>query len=420
LQKPLTAVPDPFGTHDSYGHHMNARLRTFLDGFGFDYEFASATELYKNGTYDPMLRRAAEKYQAIMDVMLPTLGEARRATYSPFLPISPSTGRVLYVPMKEVDPLNGTITFEDEDGTDVTIPVTGGTCKLQWKPDFGMRWAVLGVDFEMFGKDHQDNAPIYSKICSILGMRPPQQYVYELFLDDKGEKISKTKGNGISVDEWLAYAPPESLSLFQFQKPRVAKKLYFDVIPKAVDEYLTFLAKFAEEEPARQLENPVWHIHNGAPPRADVPVSFALLLNLVSAANAENKEQLWGFISRYVPDASAETHPLLDQLAGYAVRYYDDFVKPAKVYRAPTDKERAAMEDLAARLTAFSDEPTGEALQTLTFSVGKDHNFENLRDWFKALYEVLLGQSQGPRFGGFAALYGVEETADLIRAALAR
>ena len=420
LQKPLTSVPDPFGTHDSYGAHMNARLRAFLDSFGFQYEFKSATELYKSGAFDQALLRALEKFDEIMAVMLPTLGAERQATYSPFLPISPSSGRVLYVPMKATDPAAGTITFEDEDGTDVTIPVTGGNTKLQWKPDFGMRWAALGVDFEMFGKDHQDNAPIYSKICQILGARPPQQFVYELFLDDKGEKISKSKGNGISVEDWLAYAPQESLSLFQFQKPRAAKKLYFDVIPKAVDEYLTFLSKYPEEEAARQIENPVWHIHAGNPPAGDTPVSFALLLNLVSAANTETKDQLWDFISRYAPEASPDSHPLLDELAGYAIRYYEDFVKPTKEYRAPDEKERAAMEDLAERLSALDSEATAEELQNLTFEIGKTHEFENLRDWFKALYEVLLGQSQGPRFGGFAALYGVHETARLIKNALAR
>ena len=420
LQQPLTSVPDPFGTHESYGAHMNARLCAFLDQFGFQYEFVSATECYKSGRFDPMLRRAAEKFDEIMAVMLPTLGAERQATYSPFLPISPSTGRVLYVPMKHVDAAKGEVTFEDEDGSDVTLPVTGGHVKMQWKPDFGMRWAALGVDFEMFGKDHQANAPIYSRIAKILGHRPPEQYVYELFLDDKGEKISKSKGNGISVEEWLAYAPDESLSLFQFQKPRVAKKLYFDVIPKTVDEYLTFLEKYPDEEPARQLENPVWHIHSGNPPKADVPVSFALLLNLVAVANPEDKSQLWGFISRYAPEASAETHPLLDSLAGYAMRYYRDFVLPAKVFRAPTEQERAAMADLSARLKTFDEEPTPENLQTLTFSIGKEHGFENLRDWFKALYEVLLGQEQGPRFGSFAALYGVDNTARLIDEALAR
>ena len=420
LQKPLTDVPDPFGTHESYGAHMNARLCGFLDSFGFDYEFASATDLYKNGTYDPMLIKACETYQDIMDVMLPTLGAERQATYSPFLPISPTTGRVLYVPMKQVDAAKGEVTFEDEDGTDVTLPVTGGHVKLQWKPDFGMRWAALGVDFEMFGKDHQANAPLYSKITRVLGARPPEQFVYELFLDDKGEKISKSKGNGIAVEEWLKYAPQESLALFMWQKPKTAKRLYFDVIPKAVDEYLTFLEKYPSEPPEKQVENPVWHIHGGQPPQWSSPVSFALLLNLVSAANASTKEVLWGFISKYAPEANPEDSPLLDDLVGYALAYYEDFVKPAKSYRAPTEDERKALNDLANRLRALEHVGDAEDLQTLVFSVGKDHEFENLRDWFKAIYEVCLGQSQGPRFGGFIKLYGVVETAKLIEDALDR
>jgi lysyl-tRNA synthetase class 1 len=420
LQMPLTTVPDPFGTHASYGANMNSRLCAFLDQFGFQYEFLSATDCYKSGRFDAMLMRAAEKYREIMAVMLPTLGPERQATYSPFLPISPGTGRVLYVPMKHVDAAKGEVTFTDEDGRDVTLPVTGGAVKMQWKPDFGMRWAALGVDFEMFGKDHQANAPIYSKIAHILGHRPPEQYVYELFLDEKGEKISKTKGNGISVEQWLAYAPDESLSLYQFQKPRVAKKLHFDVIPKAVDEYLTFLAKYPSEAPAAQLENPVWHIHSGRPPQWSSPVSFALLMNLVAVANPTDVSQLWAYITRYAPGTSPETHPLLNELAGYAMRYYSDFILPAKTFRAPTDQERAAMADLAERLRTFPDEPTGENLQTMTFEVGKTHGFENLRDWFKTLYEVLLGQSEGPRFGSFAALYGHTQTAALIDAALAR
>lgn len=420
IQMPLTRVPDPFGTHQSYGEHMGAKLCSFLDQFNFDYEFLSATQCYQDGTFDPMLLRALEKFDEIMAVMLPTLGAERQASYSPFLPISPTTGRVLYVPMKSIDPARGTITFEDEDGTDITQPVTGGLAKLQWKPDFGMRWAALGVDFEMFGKDHQDNAPIYSKITRILGAQPPHQFVYELFLDEAGEKISKTKGNGISVEDWLAYAPPESLSLFQYQKPRVAKKLFFDVIPKAVDEYLTFCEKFHTEPLEKQIENPAWHIHSGPPPLAPSPISFALLLNLVSAANVEEKHQLWGFISRYAPEATPESHPTLDNLVDYALRYYEDFVKPNKVYRAPDAKETAALKALSAALKAWDQSVESDALQTLTFSVGKAHDFDNLRLWFQALYEILLGQSQGPRFGGFIALYGVTETAKLIDDALAR
>ncbi len=422
LGKPLTDVPDPFGQYDSFAHHNNAMLRAFLDGFGFDYEFLSATQLYKSGAYDGMLIKALENFDKIMDVMLPTLGEERRATYSPFLPISPTTGRVLYVPMKAVNAKDGTITFDDENGQEVTMPVTGGHTKLQWKPDFGMRWAALGVDFEMFGKDHQTNSKVYSRICKILGAEPPVQYVYELFLDDKGEKISKSKGNGIAVEEWLRYAMPESLSLYMFTKPRTAKRLYFDVIPRAVDEYFQHLDAYRRQSPEQQVENPVWHIHQGQLPQGGIPdgISFALLLNLVSAANASDKDILWGFITRYAPGASADDFPMLDRLTEYAIRYYEDFVKPAKTYRAPTDKERAALTDLAGRLKTVPQaaQTDSEALQTLIFSVGKDHEFGNLRDWFKAIYEVCLGQSQGPRFGSFVAIYGPEETAALIEAVL--
>jgi lysyl-tRNA synthetase, class I len=421
LQRPLTQVPDPFGTHESFAHHNNARLRSFLDGFGFSYSFKSATDLYTSGAFDATLLRALERYDQIMAIMLPTLGEERRATYSPFLPISPTTGRVLYVPVKAIDAKAGTITFADEDGTDVTTLVTGGRTKLQWKPDFGMRWAALGVDFEMFGKDHQPNMGVYSRICQALGVEPPVQFVYELFLDERGEKISKSKGNGISVEEWLAYATPESLALYMYQKPKTAKRLFFDVIPKAVDEYLSHLDAFVRQPLVEQIENPVWHIHQGHPPQYGSPVSFALLLNLVSAANAETKAQIWAFVSKYAPGATPESSPLLDQLVGNALRYYEDFVKPAKAFRAATDKERAAMEALGAALLAFdADETDGEAIQAVVFEIGKAHGFDPLRDWFKALYEVLLGQEQGPRFGSFAAIFGPHETAALITASLAR
>ena len=419
IDKPLTSVPDPFGTHDSYGAHMNARLRAFLDHFRFEYDFASATDLYRDGTYDAALLATLKHFDKIMDVMLPTLGEERRKTYSPVLPISPKSGKVLYVPMKSVDAEAGTVTFDDEDGEEQTIKVTGGNAKLQWKPDFGMRWAALGVDFEMFGKDHQANAPIYSKICRILGGNPPVQFVYELFLDERGEKISKSKGNGIAVEDWLRYAPWESLSMYMYTKPKTARRLYFDVIPKAVDEYRQHLAAFPQQEPAQQIENPVWHIHNGNPPAPGADISFALLLNLVSVANASDKDTLWGFITRYAPDATPHSEPFLDRLTSYAIAYYEDFVKPQKVYRAPTAKERAAMEDLLARLKALDPgETDAETIQTEVFAAGKAHEFEPLRDWFKALYEVLLGQSQGPRFGSFAAIYGLPQTIDLIERAL--
>ncbi|MBO9465749.1 Lysine--tRNA ligase [Pelagimonas phthalicica] len=419
LQKPLTAVPDPFGTHDSFGDHNNAMLRRFLDTFGFEYEFISATEFYKSGQFDEILLRACEKYDDVMKIMLKSLRDERASTYSIFLPIHPETGRVLYVPMKNVDAAKGEITFDDEDGKEWTLPVTGGNVKLQWKPDFGARWAALGVDFEMYGKDHSTNTPIYDGICRALGQRAPEHFTYELFLDDKGQKISKSSGNGISIDEWLTYASTESLSYFMYQKPKTAKRLYFDVIPKAMDEYHQQLRAFPTQDAKAQVNNPVWHIHNGDVPESKMVVPFSMLLNLASAAGAEDKDAMWGFIQRYAPDATAESHPDLDAAAGFAVKYYEDFVKPTKTFRAPDEQERKALEDLADRLRSYDGETSDEALQTLVFAVGKDHGFDPLRNWFKALYEVLLGQSQGPRFGGFIALYGVSETVALIEKGLA-
>lgn len=419
LQRPLTDVPDPFGTYDSFGAHNNAMLNRFLDTFGFEYEFISSTEFYRSGKFDEVLLRAAEKYDAVMEVMLKSLRDERRETYSIFLPIHPDTGRVLYVPMKNVDAAKGEITFDDETGREITLPVTGGNVKLQWKPDFGARWAALDVDFEMYGKDHSTNTPIYDRICEILGGKKPEHFTYELFLDANGQKISKTTGNGVSIDEWLTYASTESLSYFMYLKPKTAKRMHFDVIPKAVDEYHQQLRAYRTQDATQQANNPVWHIHSGNVPESRMVVPFSMLLNLASAAGAEDKDTMWAFIKRYAPDASPDTHADLDQAAGFAVRYYEDFVKPNKTFRAPDEKERAAMEDLAARLEAHDGPSDDETLQTIIFAVGKDHGFDPLRDWFKALYEVLLGQSQGPRFGGFVALYGVNESVALIRKGLA-
>jgi lysyl-tRNA synthetase class 1 len=420
LGKPLSAVPDPFSNeYPSFAAHNNARLRRFLDRFGFDYEFLSATESYKAGLFDATLMRMLEVYDEVMDIILPTLGRERGATYSPFLPISETTGKVLQVPMVERHPGRGTVVYVDPDtGKKTETPVTGGRVKCQWKADWALRWTALGVDYEMAGKDLIDSVMLSSKVCRALGGVPPEGFIYELFLDEKAEKISKSKGNGLTIDEWLTYASPESLSLFMYQKPKAAKRLYFDVIPKAVDEYLGFLAKYPQEEAKAKLDNPVWHIHAGALPEADLPISFALLLNLVSVSNAEDKATLWGFIRKYAPDATPDEHPVLDHLVGYALAYYRDFVKPTKTYRLPTEKEKAALLALAAALAKAAPAASGEELQNIVYEVGKMHGFEPLRAWFSALYEVLLGQSQGPRFGGFIELYGVENTRALIERAI--
>ncbi len=445
MGKPLTVVRDPFGTHDSFGAHNNARLRAFLDGFGFDYEFVSSTDCYTSGRFDETLLIALARFDAIQKVMLPTLGEERRGTYSPFLPISPTTGRVLQVPTLERYPDRGTIVFEDEDGTRVEQRVTGGLAKLQWKPDWAMRWTALGVDYEMSGKDLIDSVKASNQICKALGGVPPEGFNYELFLDENGQKISKTKGNGLTMEEWLRYGAPESLAYYVFQSPKSAKKLHFDVIPKASDEYLQQLDAFWRDtrrnaeavtdgpvaEPYsmkyRPLDNPVWAVHGGRPPHGPSPVSFGLMLNLVSAANASDKSILWGFLSRYIlgptPEnalaVTPESQPLLDRLAGYAVNYYEDFVKPNKRFRLPTDQERAAMQDLNVRFRALpADCQDAELIQGEVFEAGKAAGFEPLRAWFQALYEVLLGQSQGPRFGSFVAIFGLERTTALIENAL--
>ncbi len=422
LGKPLTSVPDPFGTHESFGHHMNARLRAFLDTFGFEYEFKSSTETYKSGEFDAALLRLLKEYDKVMKVMLPTLGEERQQTYSPFLPVSPVSGKVLLAKVVKTDVAKGTITYIEEDGSEMEVPVTGGHCKLQWKPDMGMRWAALGVDYEMYGKDHLVSAKLYDAICTIAGGVPPQQFMFELFLDEKGEKISKSKGNGITIDEWLTYAPTESLALYMFQSPRKAKKLYFDVIPQQVDDYLTFLEKYhAETDEAKRIENPVWHIHNGNPPASEASIKFSMLLNLASACNPESASVLWGFLKRELPNATPENSPMLDKLCGFAVRYYYDFVKPTKKFRAASELERTAMSELREYLTTITETTPADDIQTKIYDLGlKYYSKETMREWFKAMYNLLLGSDQGPRMGSFIYLFSAKETVALIDEALAR
>ncbi|MEM9168995.1 MAG: lysine--tRNA ligase [Pseudomonadota bacterium] len=420
LQKPLTRVPDPFGEHESFAHHNNARLRAFLDQFGFDYEFRSATEEYTSGRFDAMLMRVLEKYDAVMDVILPTIGDERKATYSPFLPISPSTGRVLYVPMLERDAKAGTVVFEDENGERVQTSVAGGAVKLQWKADWAGRWFALGVDYEMAGEDLTESVKLSSRIVRALGGEPPEGFNYQLFLDEEGKKISKTKGNGISIDEWLTYASPESLATYVYQAPKKAKKLYFDVIPKAVDDYWAFVEKYKEQTGKAALDNTAWHIHEGAPPARTPPVSFALLLNLVSAAGAADAEVLRGFVRKYRPDADEAEYAAAEGMIDFAGRYFEAFVKPKKVFRAPSDVERAALERLAARLRDIGDDADEDAYQTAVFDAGKAQNYANIRDWFKGLYEVVFGQPEGPRMGPFVKIYGATATAEMIEGALAR
>src|SRR5438105_12876766 len=434
LGKPLSRVPDPFSNeYPSFGAANNARLRAFLDQFGFEYEFLSSTDCYMSGRFDAALLRVLERFDAVMNIMLPSLREERAQTYSPFLPISTRTGVVLQVPILTHDAKAGTITYEDPETKErITTLVTGGRAKLQWKPDWAMRWVALGVDYEMAGKDLIDSVKLSGEICRALGGAPPEGFNYELFLDEKGQKISKSKGNGLTIEEWLRYASPESLSLFMYREPKSAKRLYFDVIPRHVDEYQQFLEAYQRQDGRQRLSNPVWHIHSGNPPQPDMPITFQLLLTLVSSSNAENAETLWGFIGRYRPGVTPQTHPKLSRLVEYAINYYRDFVEPTKTFRVPTETERKALTDLRDALSQLPKGAPAEDIQNVVYEIGRREPFLDHKkpakdgrpgvslEWFNMLYQVLLGQEKGPRFGSFVAVYGVENAIGMIDGALAR
>jgi len=420
LGKPLTKIPDPFGTHDSFAAHNNALLRQFLDRFGFEYEFVSSTDYYTSGKFDDALRNVLRHYQDVMDIMLPTLRAERRATYSPVLPISAKSGVVLQVPVEVVDAEDGIVRFVD-DGESVEQSILSGGAKLQWKVDWAMRWVALGVDYEMAGKDLIDSVIQSGKIARALGGRPPEGFNYEMFLDEKGEKISKSKGNGLSIDQWLTYGPDESLAFYIYREPKKAKSLHLGLIPRAVDDYWQFRGNYAGQPTEQRLGNPVHHIHNGPPPAETLPVTFGLLLNLVGVMGGDaTKDQVWGYLSNYVADATPETYPALDDLIGYALAYARDFVAPTLQRRPPDGVEVDALKRLDAELAALPVDASAEDIQTIVYEIGKTGGFAELRDWFKALYETLLGSSQGPRMGSFIALYGIDNTRRLIAEALAR
>ncbi|MEO7276746.1 MAG: lysine--tRNA ligase [Sphingomicrobium sp.] len=419
LGKPLTAIPDPFGTHESFAAHNNAMLRTFLDRFGFDYEFLSATQCYTSGRFDPIIAKVLANWDAILGVMLPTLREDRRRTYSPLLPISPTTGRVLQVAVEVVDAQAALIAFEDEDGARVTQSALGGKAKLQWKVDWAARWVALGVDYEMAGKDLTDSVTQSGKIARVLGGRAPEGFNYEMFLDEAGEKISKSRGNGLSLDDWLRYGSEPSLAFYIYREPKRAKSLHIGVIPRAVDEYLQFRGNYPGQPTDQKLGNPVHHIHGGSVPPETLPLSYGLLLNLVSLPGVADKQTAWRFVQRYAPGTSPDTDPELDQLIGLAVNYARDFVVPGLKRRPPSAMEAEALRDLDGELERLPADAEVEAIQNAVFEVGKRHPFESLRGWFQALYETLLGSSQGPRMGSFIALYGIENMRTLIAEALA-
>ena len=414
LHKPLTSVPDPFKKYNSFGEHNNEMLKKFLNEFKFNYNFKSSTEIYKKGLFNSTLLLVLEKYEQIREIILPTLGKERKKTYSPFLPVCEETGKVLEVPVIEIKKKEGKIIYQNGDKK-IETEVTNGKCKLQWKVDWAMRWYAFDVDYEMYGKDLIESAILSSKICQELGKKSPNGFAYEMFLDEKGEKISKSKGNGITIEEWLKYASPESLSLYMYQNPKRAKKLYADVVPKAVDEYLVSIDKFSEQDDKQKLLNPVWHVHNGNPPKEKSIMPFSVLLNLVGTSNATDKNVLWKFIKKNKKDINVSDHPILDGLVGYALKYFEDIVKPNKKYRKPNAKEKKALQDLVNRLKDCKEKMDPETIQTIVYAVGKDNGYqENLREWFKAIYEIIFGDQDGPRMGFFISFFGIKESIELI------
>ncbi len=415
LHKPLTQVPDPFNKFKSFGEHNNEMLKNFLNNFNFDYNFKSSTHLYKTGFFNSSLQTILENYEGIMNIILPTLGKERQKTYSPFLPICPETGHVLEIPVKKIDKNKSKIIF-DNHGKDLETSILDGECKLQWKVDWAMRWYALDVDFEMYGKDLIESAILSTKIIKLIGKKNPSGFAYELFLDEKGEKISKSKGNGITIDQWLEYATPESLSLYMYQNPKRAKKLYKDIVPKTVDDYLDFLEKSKTQNEDQLLMNPLWHVHNSKLPKEKMIMSFSMLLNLVETSNADSKELLWKFVKKYKTDISEKDHPIFDKLVGYAIKYFNDVIKIKKKYKVPNQNEKIALNALVRKLEKCDDKMKPEDIQTMIYSIGKENGYsENLRDWFKLIYEVVFGDENGPRIGFFISFFGVQETKDLIK-----
>ena len=414
LDKPLTSIPDPFGKYKSFGEHNNEMLKEFLKKFKFDFIFKSSTFNYKKGVFNNSLMRVLEKYEEIMNIILPTLRDERKKTYCPFLPICPETGKVLQIPLISMDPKKGTVVFKNKD-KNLETNILDGNCKLQWKVDWAMRWFTFDVDFEMYGKDLTESAILSSKICRTLGKIPPNGFAYELFLDEKGEKISKSKGNGISIEQWLRYASPESLSLYMYPNPKRAKKLYSEVVPKTVDEYLSLIEKYPNQKEKDQITNPVWHVHNGNPPKEKIVMPFSMLLNLVGSSNADSKQILWKFINKFHKEIKSKDYPILDGLTEYAINYFKDKVEPNKKFKTPNDKEKQALKNLALKLEEVDRKSNPEDIQTVVYSVGKENGYEkNLRDWFKLIYQVLFGEEDGPRMGFFVSFFGLKETIGLI------
>ncbi len=431
LGKPLTAIPDPFGQEKSFAHYMNHRLRDFLDSYGFRYQFASSTESYASGVFDEGLRRIMGNYDAIRDLFTATIAEEKRAAWSPFFPICESCGRVYSTRVTELDTKGFRVAYACDAplagkygscGHTGSTSVLGGTCKVGWKVDWALRWFSLGIDYEMHGEDLLDSARLSSKIVKILGGEPPELFKYELFLDEKGKKISKKIGNGISLEQWLRFAPVDSLLYIMYVKPQQAKKMGLPILPEILDQYLELVAEYdgAEDSPVPFISRLSHGAHAGKL-EGQKTITYSLILELILALNQDDPRIVRDYLLKYQP-AIAGNVAYYEELIKDALAYYREVLLPSRKAEPADhlmDDTLRALRDELARLEAAGTAPDADALQTMAFQLAKDRDVK-MKDWFRALYRVFLGQSQGPRIGSFIALLGYKDCIERLEAHLVK
>ena len=411
---PLSSIPDFTGKYASYADRNNNLLKEFLNQFNFDYEFISSTEKYKSGDFDQCLLKILENYENISNIILPTLRKERRESYSPFLPICKETGKVLEVSITLVSKEDGIIAYRNHNNKLVETLVTKGNCKLQWKVDWAMRWSALDIDYEMYGKDLIPSFELSKQIAAYINKKVPINMSYELFLDQNGEKISKSKGNGLSIEEWMMYGTKESLALFMYQNPRRAKRLYFDCIPKSMDEYKKNHAGFFHKEHA-QPESPIWHIHEGFIPNYTYPIEFSNLINLVTALNTSDKDTIYNFCLLYIKrKLKQEEQNDLRLIIKLAINYFQNFILPRLKKRKPIQIEKEAIFNLIREIRKSKTELSSEEYQSLIYKYGKQIYPESLRSWFLSLYQILFGSENGPRLGSLFYLYKKEKVIKIL------
>jgi lysyl-tRNA synthetase class 1 len=425
LGKPLCYIPDPFGQDESYSAHMNRKLQEFLDAYGFTYQFQSSQEAYERGDFDEGLAILLQKVEQVRAIILPTLGQDKRADWSPFFPICQKCGRIYSTRVIGYHPEDNTIDYVCDQpigsaagcGDKNTISILGGQVKVGWKVDWALRWYAYDVGYEMYGKDLIDSARLSGQITRLMSKQPPNGFFYEMFLDEEGRKISKSVGKGLTVNGWVSYAPLESLLHYLFQNPRRAKRLFWDVVPKSVDDYLADLRQYPSLDETKKPDQAIWHIFNLGRnvPAYDAGINFSLVNNLVSALGTDQAELTYEYLKRYDP-STANHEDMVRDLVQKSINYYRDFILPGKQYRLPTEAERQLLQAARDRLSNFESDDEND-LQTIPFDIARENDIPPAKV-FQAFYQVVLGQERGPRFGTFARLVGKEKLLLLLDKAL--